>query len=155
MTTIQANLTNPDNWLNFVSETVRAPGINRKGRVTAPIGSINFNAPIGRPIFAVLVDTSARAKNPRWKWGGRFSAKVFTGLGSGNSADASIGEIQLKLNQICLAVFPNLGNAYSCEIIAPNWFPNISIEVWQYVGPGELDPYGVSVQIYNEVRLIN
>lgn len=152
---IQANLTNPSNWLNFVSETIAAPSVNENGRVQAPIGSISFNAPIGRPIFAVLVDTSARVDNPRWKWGGRFSAKVFTGLGSGNQADTAIGEINLKLATINLAVFPNIGSAYSCELVVPNWFPNVSIECWQYIGPGELDPYGVSVQIYNEVRLIN
>lgn len=155
MTTIQANLTNPDNWLNFVSETVPAPSVNADGRVLAPIGSIEFNAPIGRPIFAVLVDTSARAQNPRWKWGGRFAAKVFTGLGQGNAADTVIGEVNLKVGQINLAIFPNIGTAYSCELVVPNWFPNVSIECWQYVGTGELDPYGVSVQIYNEVRLIS
>ena len=155
MTAITANLANSENWVQFISQTVSSPSLDENGRPRVPIGTIPFNAPLGKPIFAVRTDTSARPANPAWKWGGLFDILVITGLGSGNQGDTVITQKPLKLNQFNLIVAPDIGTAYSCQVTSPNWFPNIFFEVYQYIGPGAVSEYDLGVAIYNEVRLIN
>lgn len=127
---MQLELNKPENWESIFNKTVTA--IKATNTQHAPIPDIKAEIDIDRRILAVQV-TSDKAKST-WNWAGslnQLNSSISNALGTNSQ---TIIKRKLWLNQINLLIFPRHTLTYRISIKVPNWFEDVSLKVWKYVG---------------------
>lgn len=125
-------LGNSANWQQLYSTSVNAVSLGA-GSAFAPIGTILVPILIESHIIAVSV-TCANAKDT-WYFGGLISQKINLGLTVGGLPDSDgVQKSKLYLNGLTLLILPKLTSSYAVEVEVPQWFRQVSLIIWQYVG---------------------
>lgn len=147
-------LSNSANWENFYSITRESTGILEiKGRTLVnPIPLIDIPLILEVFVLAIKVSTTIPEQS-NWDYGGTIYQKISTGIVIGGTQDA-IRTISrpLYLNQTNLILWDKITANYSIAILPPNWFRNITIEIWKYTG---IDDNSLAVQFAQEMANIN
>lgn len=126
-------LGNSANWQQLFSISNNAVALGA-GSAFAPIPPITVPVLIESHIIVVLV-TCNSAKDT-WYFGGLLSQKINLGLTVGGLPDSDgVQKHKLYLNRLTLLVFPRLTSTYTVEVEVPKWFRQVSLIVWQYIGP--------------------
>ncbi|MDZ8228295.1 hypothetical protein [Nostoc sp. ChiVER01] len=125
-------LGNADNWEQIYHTTVAAVTLNSK--IHNPIPEITIPLLLETHILAVYVTTDI-PEGRKWNFAGFLNQKFELGLTVGGTPEADeLSRRKLWLNRIKLVVFPRLTATYSITFGVPEWFKNVNVTVWQYVG---------------------
>lgn len=119
-----------ENWNAIFNKTVNA--IKATNTRHAPIPSIKAEVDIDRRILAVQVISSNAKKT--WNWAGylnQMNTSISNALGANSQ---TIVKRKLWLNQINLLIFPEHTLNYRISIEVPEWFENVTLNVWKYIG---------------------
>lgn len=133
MTTLQ--LSNSANWEPFWTATFN--GVRVTPQTVAPIGEKLNPILLDKHILAVYVDSNS-AKST-WYFAGFLSQRMQLGLTVGGLPDTN-GYTRRKvwLRKMTLITFPKLTSEYALAFTPPDWFEDVSINVWKYIGPEPL-----------------
>lgn len=125
-------LGNADNWEQIYQTTVAAVTLNSK--IHNPIPEITVPILLETHILAVYVTTDI-PEGRKWNFAGFLNQKFELGLTVGGTPEADeLSRRKLWLNKIKLILFPKLTATYSIAFGVPEWFKNVNVTVWQYVG---------------------
>ncbi len=125
-------LTNSTNWSLVYSQAFYAQQITATSYALIP--KITVPLLLERHILAVHA-TSATAKDT-WHFAGFLNQNVQLGLLVGGGPDAeSVQRRKIWLNRITLLILPSFAPNYSISFNVPHWFKDISLSVWEYIGP--------------------
>lgn len=127
---MKLELNNPDNWERIFEKNVSALKITSSRH--SPIPDIKADVDVDRRIVAVEV-ISINAKNT-WKWGGFFNQEVNSVKNALGVNSASITKRRIWLNQLNLLIFPEYTVKYRMSFTVPDYFKDISLKVWKYIG---------------------
>ncbi|MDZ8056600.1 MAG: hypothetical protein RMX63_34855 [Aulosira sp. ZfuCHP01] len=142
-------LGNSANWEQLYSTSVNAVSIGA-GYLFTPIPPITVPVLIESHIIAISI-TSANAKDT-WHFGGLLSQKINLGITVGGLPDADgVQKHKLYLDRLTLLILPKLTSTYSVEVEPPKWFNQISVILWQYIGP-ESD---TTEDLINEIKNVD
>ena len=89
----------------------------------------------------IIVDSAPET----WDFAGWISQKIY--LPFGTSTDSSLLNYhKLFLRRRQLIVFPDFLSPYQLSVSFPRWFPNVSVKIWEYVGP-QINPVETKLDI--------
>jgi hypothetical protein len=126
-------LSNSANWEQRYSTTRNAVSLGA-GSAFAPIPSITVPILISSHIIVVYVNTAS--SKDTWYFGGLISQKINLGLTVGGLPDSdAVQKNRLYLNRLTLLVWPRIASTYAVEVEIPKWFRQVSITLWEYIGP--------------------
>lgn len=126
-------LGNSANWQQLYSISNNAVTLGA-GSAFAPIPPITVPVLIESHIITVLV-TCDSAKDT-WNFGGLLSQKINLGLTVGGLPNSDgVQKHKLYLNRLTLLTFPRFTSSYTVELEVPKWFRQVSLILWQYIGP--------------------
>lgn len=122
---------NETNWELFYSET-KSQVVN--GEVKFPIDPWEVGLLADSELLAVYCETETGRDN--WRFGGWIRVGFSTGLTIGGLPDSESSQARrLQLNAIKLFPVQKYAADYSIGFSVPPWMPDITIRVWQYIGP--------------------
>lgn len=103
------------------------------------LSPITFNS----NIVGVIITVDGAPET--WDFAGWISQKVY--LPFGTSTDSSLLNYhKLFLRRRQLIVFPDFLLPYQLFISFPRWFPNVSVKIWEYIGP-QINPVETKLDI--------
>lgn len=98
----------------------------------------------------LAVRASTENAKPGWKYGGKLRQKIQIGSGGAVSAlpNVTAQRVDLDLNDWTLAIFPKFYSEYQLVYVPPRWFKDVTLKVYQYVGPQSSN----LIDLLNEVK---
>lgn len=134
MATQGLELSTSTNWQDAYSASASATYLPGSTTSHERIPPIEVPLLFDSHVLAVYPD-STTAKD-WWITAGWVSRRIQTGITIGGSPDVRATESQkLIFREINLIIYPNITSTYSLVIDAPYWFDQLSISVWEYIGP--------------------
>lgn len=128
---------NSNNWQDFWGTRLEANFQNNKRGYT-PIGEVFCPLPLDRRICAVSM--SSLMAQPHWRFAGNCNQMIRVGLRTGGQPDLDLGGKQkLWLNRATLIIFPPLVSEYFLSFEIPNWFWQMEIQTWKYIGEESIE----------------
>ncbi|ANV86057.1 hypothetical protein [Picosynechococcus sp. PCC 7117] len=138
---------NQNNWELFYSET-KARVVN--GEVAFPIEDWEAGLLADAELLAVYCETTEGRDS--WRFGGWIRIGFSTGLTVGGIPDAESSQARrMQLNAVKLFPVQKYGSEYSIGFSVPYWLPDITIRVWQYIGPIVYPDYALLQSIDSRV----
>jgi hypothetical protein len=84
-------------------------------------------------IIAVYADTTV-PNGRKWRYAGYVEQRFQSGLTVGGNTDAAGEPKNMWVGKITTIFFPVITAQYSLKFYFPNWFKDVSLQVWQYTG---------------------
>jgi|SRR6476646_1300426 len=132
----QLNLGNGANWqlkhsANIVA--MQVPLSNGK-YLHNPIGEVKVPFLLDKYVYAILIGTTKPA-GAKWKFGGYVKQSIHIGISNGGGQDAATNTRQpLFLFHNNVVFFPAITAEFSMSIIVPDWFTDVDLNIWEYIG---------------------
>ncbi|PSF33633.1 hypothetical protein C7H19_19805 [Aphanothece hegewaldii CCALA 016] len=137
MTNLSYNTGNSDNWGQVWQGTFNAP------QTPAPINEIYKYYPMPPINIPLLLEselvafyaTSSDAKET-WHYAGSVNQRIQTGIVTGGGSDAVVSKKRIWLNQVSVLRYPiKYQSTYALTVNVPYWIRNITLYLWEYIGP--------------------
>ncbi|MBH8563758.1 hypothetical protein I8748_16430 [Nostoc sp. CENA67] len=125
-------LGNADNWQQIFNTSVAAVTLNSTAYV--PIPEITAPLLLETHVLATYITTNI-PEGRKWNFAGFLNQKFELGLTVGGTPEAdNLTRRKLWLNRIQLIILPKLTANYAISFDVPEWFKNVNVTLWQYVG---------------------
>ena len=149
---LQPNFSNSDNWqlLGQLTGNAQLVNVNGVDRVSVPIGVLTFPLIVDNFTLAIATDLNYVGSS-RWKWGGLAQYIINTGITVGGNPDSIVAQKPLFIDQITIIRFPKLSNSYVLKIRVPDWFHDVTYNIYGYSGDGNPDLESKLDTIHTEV----
>ena len=125
---LRLNLGNAAYWVRFYSQEFQVEYITPKEY--RPLDPILLPTQVENRI--IVAGCNSETAKSTWRFGGRLIPLIQTG---GPFIDAEIDHYPVFLNIPSLIVLPDLGAPYKLRFEAPPWFEQITLTIFEYVGP--------------------
>ena len=149
---LQPNFSNSANWqlLGQLTGNAQLVTVNGVERISVPIGILTFPLIVDNFTLAIATDINYVGSS-RWKWGGLAQYIINTGITVGGNLDSIVNQKALFIDQITIIRFPKLSNSFALKIRVPDWFRDVTYNIFGYIGEGNPDVESKLDEIYSEV----
>lgn len=132
--TLQLELEKAEHWIIRDSQVL----------FTAPFPEYSSIVSFSSNIIGVIVEVAEAPDT--WKFGGWMWQKVSLPFGGANVSSSALNHRKLFLRRKQLFIFPLHLSSYQLAAQFPSWLPNVSVKIWEYVGP-QINPVETKLDI--------
>lgn len=152
MSHLVLELGNSNNWSPFFYTKIDAVTSNN-GELFTPIPTITV--PILFDSHIIAVSVSCSKSKPTWYFGGFLNQRISLGLTVGGLPDSdAVQKRRLYLDRLTLIIFPKIVSTYAVTIDVPKWFEDVSINIFEYIGPESDSTEDLIAQLQNQLNAI-
>ena len=150
--TLRPSFSNSANWqlLGQLSGNAQLVNVNGVNKVSVAIGILTFPLTVDNFTLAIATDINY-VGSYRWKFGGLAQYIINTGITVGGNPDSIVAQKPLFIDQITIIRFPQLSNSYVLKIRVPDWFHDVTYNIFGYVGTGSPDLEAKIDDIYDQL----